>query len=132
MGHQPLQVRHIWRQPALYRVSGFALFSFDLALTDRKMEVKVGLKVALESWDVEIFDTTPYLLCAKFNLHIYVRPKLKQSKQVQRPCVYIWPSEMFVLDIRINRYWPKTYYTAFDLPIIDFLTIWARNILFVP
>ena len=36
-------------KPKLYRVSGFPLFSFDLALTYRNMEVKVGLKVVLES-----------------------------------------------------------------------------------
>jgi hypothetical protein len=42
---------------SLYRVSGYALFFSNLALTDRNIQVKLGLKRVLESWDVDITTT---------------------------------------------------------------------------
>ena len=50
-------------------------FFFNLALTDRNMQVKFGLKRVLELWHVDIFDTTisfywNYVACHLFVKHL--------------------------------------------------------------
>ena len=107
----------------------FFWFGFD---RDRNMDAKVGLKVVLESWDVEIFDITPYLLS---NLNCIFMTEIKTSK-ASPETLYLYFTIGNVCfghsHQSILTYSRPTMYTAFDLPIIDFLTIWACNILFVP